>query len=357
MEEKTFRANSDSCTITVQNGNKETLEKVFKLLKERGFEIQTDQEILKKYPILSDTHWEGFKGQLLFKAHIYPAGFQLEFYQEVVTENRHGGYYDFDKFKKMPYLIRCEFIIIRKHISHLLELEGYANKTEPTFKYAFDDVMYRIKSCRHYEEGKELPEFEFPSYNSKDRDGKQIYNGQVKYFRDRKGRLKRGTVYHNINNMWWVILNKHDFTNVASFHLFDLTEDSDIIPKLYSRKIPERIKAEKARCRFNKQYNYSMLREVHINHLRLLISEELVNHDKEINMSVKVPRKKDNVVLKTKGLKYAAINVQGSYFDNREGITFNENGFIGFAGWASDYNVRPFVRAFEKWMDWLEKNY
>ncbi|PLR99541.1 hypothetical protein [Bacillus sp. T33-2] len=355
MVDKTFVANNDSSTITVRNGKQETLDKIFKLLRMRGFNIQADQRILEEYPILANTHWEGSKGNLLFKANIYPAGFQLEFYQEVVTENRHGGYYDFDKFKKMPYLIKCEFIITRKYISHLLELEGYINKTEPEFMYAADKVMNRIKSCWHYKEGKELPDYEIPSYNARDKDDKQIYNGQVKYFRDHKGRLKRGTVYHNINNMWWVLLNKYEYTNVASFQLFDLVKGEEVIPKLYNRNIPQRIKVEKARTRFNEQFNYLMLRETHINHLRLLISEELVDHDKEINMSVKVPLKKDTVVLKTKGLKYAAIKVNGSYFDGREGITFNENGFIGFAGWASDYNVKPFVNAFVKWMDWLEK--
>jgi hypothetical protein len=355
MEDRTFVANSDSSTIAIRNGKQDTLNKIFKLLKSRGFIVQTDQQILEEYPILADTHWEGSKGDLLFKAHIYPAGFELEFYQEIVTKNRNGGFYDFDKFEKMPYLIRCEFIITRKYVTHLLETEGYINKTEPTFKYAIDKVMNRIKSCWHYKEGKELPDYKLPSYNSRDRDDKQIYNGQVKYFRDYKGRLKRGTVYHNINNMWWVVLNKYDYTNVASFQLFDLVKGEKVIPKLYNRKIPQRIKAEKARTRFNSKFNYSMLRELHINHLRLLVSEELVDHDKEIDMSVKVPLKKDTVVLKTKGLKYAAIKVNGSYFEGREGITFSENGFIGFAGWASDYNVKPFVNAFVKWMEWLEK--
>ncbi|WP_080845649.1 hypothetical protein [Cytobacillus gottheilii] len=355
MSENTFVANKDSSTIAVQNGNKETLDKVFDLLETRGFTIQTDQEILKEYPLLANTHWEGFKGKLLFKANIYPAGFKLEFYQEVVTQNRHGGYYDSDKFKKMPYLTRCEYILNRKHICELLESEGFINETKPVFKYAFDEVINRIKTCWHYEEGKELPDHKLPTYNAEDRDNKRIYNGQVKYFRDHKGRLKRGTVYHNINNMWWVVLNKREFTNVASFHLFDISKEDDLVPKKYSKRIPERIKVEKARKRFNEEFSYSMLQEIHINHLRLMISEKLINHDKEINMSVKVPRKKDTVALKTKGLRYAAINVSGSYFDNREGITFNENGFIGFAGWASDYNVKPFVEAFVDWMDWFDK--
>ncbi|MGG3890247.1 hypothetical protein [Metabacillus fastidiosus] len=355
MGKKTYYADVNDTDITVNNGKKDLLDKVFKLLESRGFKIQTDQRILKEHPILADTHWEGSKGDLQFKSHIYPAGFDIKFFQEVVAENRYGGYYDFDKLEKMPYLIKCEFLITSKHICSLLESEGYSNRAEPSFKYALDKVMYKIKSCWHYKEGKELPNYEFPSYNAKDRDDKQIYNGQTKYFRDRKGRLKRGIVYHNINNMWWVILNKKDYTNVGAYELFDLTTREDRIPKIYNREIPYRVKVEKARSRFNKEFSYSMLKEIHINYLRLLVSQELIDHDKEINMSLKTPLKKDTAILKTKGLKYAAINVNGSYFSNREGITFNQDGFIGFAGWASGYNLKPFVDAFEKWMDWLQE--
>ena len=77
--------------------------------------------------------------------------------------------------------------------------------------------MFRIKDSCHYKEGKELPEYEVSEYNAKDKDGKRLRNGQIKYFRDRRGRLQRGTIYHNINNMWWVVLNKFEFTNVAAF--------------------------------------------------------------------------------------------------------------------------------------------
>lgn len=101
---------------------------------------------MRESPILADTHWEGIKGQLQFKSHIYPAGFDIEFFQEVVIENRNEGYYDFDKLEKMPYLIRCKFLISRKHICELLESAGYSNRAEPSFKYAYDRVIYKIKS-------------------------------------------------------------------------------------------------------------------------------------------------------------------------------------------------------------------
>ena len=60
--------------------------------------------------------------------------------------------------------------------------------------------------------------------NGTDRDGNILRNGETKYFRDRSGYLLRGKVYHNINNMWWVLLADGKVRNVACFDLFDLKE-------------------------------------------------------------------------------------------------------------------------------------
>ena len=49
-------------------------------------------------------------------------------------------------------------------------------------------------------------------------------------------------------------------------------------------------------------------------------------------------------------IKNAYIPVKSSYFDNREGITFNSDGWIGIAGWADSKNVRPIILAFVLWV-------
>lgn len=55
-----------------------------------------------------------------------------------------------------------------------------------------------------------------------------------------------------------------------------------------------------------------------------------------------------------KGIKSAFLKVSGFYFQGREAISFNEDGFIGIAGWADDTNVQPFLRAFHKWVcEWM----
>lgn len=56
-----------------------------------------------------------------------------------------------------------------------------------------------------------------------------------------------------------------------------------------------------------------------------------------------------------KGIKSAFLRVSGSYFQGREAISFNEDGFIGIAGWADSSNVQPFLRAFCRWvMEWMD---
>lgn len=354
MSEKTYNSSPTSTTIGVHGGKIKLLNQIFEMLKQRGFVIQTDQHILRDYPILADTHWEGKKGDLLFKSHIYPAGFDFEFYQEINTKNSSGGYYDFDKFERMPYLIRCQYILERKYICEILDAAGYTNVAKPVLKYAFDKVMYAIKDSCHYKEGKELPEYEIESYNAKDKDGKQLRNGQVKYFRDHKGRLQRGTIYHNINNMWWVVLNKFEYTNVAAFNFFDLSPEQLPKKRVQSKVIPQRIRAKKLREKYKSLgLSYEKLNEEHIQMLRIFLTKEFEIFGSDMKLKLSVPRKKDIKVLKRTGLQYAVIQVDGYYFSRREAITFNPDGFIGFAGWACDYNTTPFVSAFDKWIDWL----
>ena len=66
---------------------------------------------------------------------------------------------------------------------------------------------------------------------------------------------------------------------------------------------------------------------------------------------------------KIKRIKYrdqvceAYLRVDGPYFTNREAISFNGDQFIGFAGWATDKNVKPFISAFVEWVDWFVAKY
>lgn len=56
----------------------------------------------------------------------------------------------------------------------------------------------------------------------------------------------------------------------------------------------------------------------------------------------------------TGGIESAFLRVSGFYFSGRKAISFNDDGFIGFAGWADDINIQPFLRAFMRWLkEWM----
>lgn len=52
----------------------------------------------------------------------------------------------------------------------------------------------------------------------------------------------------------------------------------------------------------------------------------------------------------------AYIYVKLDNYVVREGISFHSNGFIGFAGWADNYNTRLFTDAFREWVDYVKSS-
>ena len=54
------------------------------------------------------------------------------------------------------------------------------------------------------------------------------------------------------------------------------------------------------------------------------------------------------------GIYEAYLRVDGRYWQGREAVSFNADGHIGFAGWADDQNVQPFLRGFMRWLkEWM----
>lgn len=52
---------------------------------------------------------------------------------------------------------------------------------------------------------------------------------------------------------------------------------------------------------------------------------------------------------------WADLRCKSFYFQKRQAVTFEDSGFIGFAGWSDDDNVRPILSAFSKWVEWMQK--
>jgi hypothetical protein len=52
---------------------------------------------------------------------------------------------------------------------------------------------------------------------------------------------------------------------------------------------------------------------------------------------------------------WVEIRCASYYFRDRQAVTFESNGFVGFAGWADDTNVQPILSAFVAWVDDLRR--
>lgn len=119
--------------------------------------------------------------------------------------------------------------------------------------------------------------------------------------------------------------------------------------------------ADKAREYFkNAGLSYSDITEGEILSLVLLTSKELKSFNKEANKTDKerynltLSKKIDVLKYRNSTIKSCFLYCNGGYFVKREAISFNEDGFIGFAGWASSYNEKPFLDAFYKWVDLIK---
>lgn len=107
--------------------------------------------------------------------------------------------------------------------------------------------------------------------------------------------------------------------------------------------------------------SYDIVTPLQMRKLANMIEVELIDylengefHAGQMNMRVASQKVKNTKFLDNK-LIYYFIKIDGAYFKEREGISFNEKGFIGFGGEFSDVNVAPILKAFCKWCNDLVK--
>lgn len=209
------------------------LYRIFNYLRSSGWIIENDKSVAK---CIQYCHFYGKYKELEFKAAIYPAGFEIKFFQNINVENSNGGYYDFDRYEKMPYLTKKRFILtcnkIKDFCEKVLNIPGEFKvaksklSAESWIKQNYVENWHHPEKDIHFDlNDTTLGEYD-TEYNANDKNNKRIKQGDIRYFYYRRTkRIARGKCYHNINNMWWVILNKHEFANVACFELFDEPEN------------------------------------------------------------------------------------------------------------------------------------
>lgn len=99
--------------------------------------------------------------------------------------------------------------------------------------------------------------------------------------------------------------------------------------------------------------SYADLNLVALRRLRVLINREMISSEL-IKSSYRCYRR---VVFQNAGTDrfFAGIRCSAFYFDRREAVSFNRDGFIGFAGWSDDSNLQPILRGFLAWVEELKK--
>ncbi|MFX1675171.1 UvrB/UvrC motif-containing protein [Paraburkholderia sp. A2WS-5] len=158
------------------------------------------------------------KGDL--RADIKLCGRHIEFdmFQNVNAPTRpdHGGRYEFNQESLMPYLMRLEMERTRTRIRDYLcnVFTGYefeppkvkSPNPDPLayFNDSWDGEYEKKRGIHRFKRGADgwPSEHEINSWSRKDKDGALLNHGEVRWMRDRKGRVIRGRVYGGINGMW-----------------------------------------------------------------------------------------------------------------------------------------------------------
>lgn len=213
-----------------------------KFLRSKGFNIYRNPETIKHYRCLSWNHHRGNKGDLEVMVELSGRCLKVEFFQNLNFENQHGGQYDFNKFQMMPYLVQKRFLVEASAVlNHLHGNHGYKfgkhlegcspcdiikvlrgiHPTKEPLK-RFND-MWGADRFKRDENGWPL-QSEVSQYHNSDREGVVLSTGMFRWWRDRKGYLRRGTIYTNMNSMWQLVYGpgRGDTTWLSAYELFTL---------------------------------------------------------------------------------------------------------------------------------------
>ena len=119
-------------------------------------------------------------------------------------------------------------------------------------------------------------------------------------------------------------------------------------------------KNDEARQYFvDKGLTYDDIKEGDILLLARLLNRHFKKANKEHETSVDTMRLSEKMVIKRKSngsITSCFLYLNSHYFIRRECISFNPDGFIGFAGWADQGNTNPILRAFLEWCDMVAED-
>lgn len=200
---------------------------------DQGCEVTYHARQLKMFPNLKESHRYSKYKDMECHIELSTNHIKWQFYQNVNKgKNRNGGEFDFDKLDFMTYTQRLRLQVLIRHLVEYISarypnavienLEANVNETST------ERILREYRESWHNTSVASLDDIEehdenrsrYATYNNKDANGKTIHTGEMKYWYCGKY-LRRGRVYHNCNNMWWVLVNERELHNVVCYHLFD----------------------------------------------------------------------------------------------------------------------------------------
>lgn len=241
-----FEQRGENFTLKVPH--KPVWDSIIRFLRNRGWTVGENPNYKEHYNQLTKYHKIGFKGAVAVLMEINPAQIEIHFgHVKNLWTGIAQSFWEkgdaFDRYNRLTYLEeKAVDLEIKKTLDYC---KKWASPEPMEWQMnAVERILNNEQVNKHIHGGatsldhlKDLMHLQYANsyqstHNLVDKNKKLIYCGETKYFYDeyRTKRLMRGIVYHNINNMWWVILPCGTLRNVACFQLFDWD------PRLLKRK-------------------------------------------------------------------------------------------------------------------------
>lgn len=207
---------------------------VVRFLRSQGFKVVKDSSVGSS---IRDRYRIASKGDLWLYIGQCGRCLEIEGYVEYNSDNRHGGRYCFNKRQRMTYLDGKRFDLIASKLSALFPEATQRPKISHLkgLDWILADRRAEPGASRFYDPKWTFVPGEAPKnalgWNGKAADGSQLVDQQPVYFFGYDGRLQKGLAYHNINNMWWVLLPCGTVRNTACFEIYP----QDAVPRLRGR--------------------------------------------------------------------------------------------------------------------------
>ena len=217
----------------------ETYNRIKDLLANYGYTVGKDPRIERDYKVLSNLHNYGRYGDLEFKSHVYLAGCQFEFYQNLVVVNSNGGEYDFDKREKMPYLVGLRWQHTINKIKEYLLSAGFTDTSEQVFAPASDPLKW---FNQHWDPNRfnRRPDGwpddkKLNCWSRRDADGNTVSTGDLRWARDVRGYFLQGRIYDGINGRWQLVYGP-GINDYRYFSVGELFTYQPSLPRKKSRR-------------------------------------------------------------------------------------------------------------------------